>query len=86
MDEMNVQPVDLGHVLRQGLEFRFDFPPVIFGRPIARERLNRGKLHALRLVGDGFAIRPAGRSDAFAQIDQGFLGNAHAERPKSFAC
>ena len=80
MDEMNVEPIDLGNVLRQGVEFRFDFAPVIFGLPIARERFTRRELDALRLVRNGFAIRPAGRSDAFAQIDQGFFGNADTER------
>ena len=26
---MNVQPIDLGNELRQGVQFRLDFPPVI---------------------------------------------------------
>jgi hypothetical protein len=40
MDEVNVESVDLGQELRQGVEFRFDLAPVIFARPIAGERLS----------------------------------------------
>jgi hypothetical protein len=86
VNEMNIELVDLRHELRQGIELRFDLAPVIFARPVARERLHCGELNALRLVRDGFAVGPTGRSDSFAQIDQGFLGNADAERPNSFVC
>ena len=76
MDEVNVEPVDLGQELRQGVEFRLDLAPVVFARPIAGERLRCRELHALRLVRHGFALGPAGRVDSPAQIDQPFVRKA----------
>ena len=49
VNEVNVQPIDLGDELRQGVQFRLALAPVVFRRPIARELLNRRELHALRL-------------------------------------
>jgi len=37
VDEMNVEPVDLGDELRQRVEPRLDLPPVVAGLPILRE-------------------------------------------------
>lgn len=53
MDEKNVEPVDLGHELRKGVEFSFAFAPVVFRSPVLDERLELGQLRALRPVGDG---------------------------------
>ena len=53
VNEMNVDPIDLGHELRQGVQLRLALAPVVIGRPIAREFLHRRELHALRLIGDG---------------------------------
>src|SRR5439155_4573509 len=41
---MNVQSIDLGDELRQGVHFCLDLAPVILCRPIARERLDRREL------------------------------------------
>ena len=49
VNEMNVQSIDLGDELRQGVQFRLALAPVVVCRPIAREFLNRRELHALRL-------------------------------------
>ena len=49
VNEVNVQPIDLGDELRQGVQPRLALAPVVFRRPIARELLNRRELHALRL-------------------------------------
>src|ERR1700742_321144 len=68
MNEMNVETVNLGDELRQGAEPRFDFPPVVIRPPVPRELLDGRQLHALGLVGNRFAIRPARREYAFAQI------------------
>src|SRR5882672_478075 len=65
---MNVQPVDLGDEIRQGVESRLDLAPVVLRRPIAREFLGRRKLHALRCIGDRFPFGPSSRADALAQI------------------
>ena len=48
VNEMNVEPVDLGDELRQGVQLRLDLPPVVVRLPIARELLNGRELDALR--------------------------------------
>ncbi len=48
MDEMNVEPIDLGDELRQGVQPRLALAPVVICRPIVRELLSRRELHALR--------------------------------------
>ena len=47
MDEVDVQPVDLGCELRQRIQSRLTPAPVVFVLPVARELLNRRQLHAL---------------------------------------
>jgi len=49
---MNVQPVDLGDELRERVQFRLAFAPIVIGPPITREVLSRRELHALRCIGD----------------------------------
>ena len=39
VDEVNVEPVDLGDELRQGVQLRLALAPVVVRRPIARELL-----------------------------------------------
>ena len=68
VNEMNVQSIDLGDELRQGVQFRLDLAPVVLCRPIARERLNRRELHALRCIRDRFPFRPLCCVDAPAQF------------------
>ena len=80
VDEVNVQPVDLGDEIRQGIEARLDLAPVVLRRPIARERLHGRELHALRCVGDRFAFGPDGRLDAPAQLPELGFRNIDAKR------
>ncbi len=80
VNEMNVQPVDLGDELRQGVQPRFARAPVILGCPVARERLNRRELHALRCIVDGFPLGPLRRVDAVMQIGELGFRNVHTER------
>ena len=56
VNEMNVEPVDLGDELRQGVELRLALAPVVIGRPIARELLHRRELHALRFIRRPFPV------------------------------
>ena len=78
MDEVNVQPVDFGDELRQGVEFCLDLAPVILCRPIARERLGRIELHSLGCIRDRFPLGPTGRGDASSQIDKRLFRNVDA--------
>jgi hypothetical protein len=68
MNEMNVQPVDLGQELRMGVQPRLRLPPVVLRRPVTGELLHRRQLHALRLIGDGLPVGPAHRRDALPQV------------------
>src|SRR5262249_36489670 len=60
VNEVDVQPVDLGDELRQGVQCRLASAPVVPGRPVAREFLNHCERHALRLIRDG--LLPGARS------------------------
>ena len=58
VNEMNIQPIDFGDEIRQGVQLGLDLAPIILGRPIAGECLRRCQLHALGRIGNGFPIRP----------------------------
>jgi len=81
VNEMNVEPIDLGDELREGVQSRLALAPIVFGRPVARELLNRRELHALRRIRDRFPVRPPGHVDAPAQFGQlRIRNNAHLKR------
>ena len=48
VDEVDLHAVDLGRELRQRVQLRLGLAPVVLGRPVARERLKRRRLHTLR--------------------------------------
>src|SRR5688500_2229109 len=52
-------PFDLGDELRDGVKPRLALAPVVLGLPVARERLHRRQLHALRGIFDGLLLGPA---------------------------
>ena len=58
MDEVDVEPVDLSDEIRQRLQLRLAFAPIVFRSPVLHELLHRGELHALR-----WACRRRGRPD-----------------------
>ena len=47
MDEMDVEPVDVGDELVEHVQLRLASPPVVFCCPIVRQILDGGELHAL---------------------------------------
>jgi len=57
---MNVEPIDLGDEVRQGVQLRLAPAPVAFLPPILRELLDRLERHALRSIRDRFPFRPPG--------------------------
>ena len=79
VDEVDVQAVDLGHELRQGVQLLLDLAPVVIGGPVAREFLHRRQRHTLRFVRHGLALRPLGGLDATAQVVQSFVGHLDVE-------
>src|SRR6478735_8454592 len=80
VNEMNVQAIDRRDEVREGLESRLALAPIVFLRPVARERLNRRELYALRLICDGLLVGPARGRDARAQILQFRFGGLDLER------
>src|SRR5260221_1350653 len=76
---MNVEPVDLGDEIRQGLKFCLAFAPVIVCRPIFRESLCRCELHALGRVVDGFLFGPTSSLNPAAKVDQLCFGYVDME-------
>jgi hypothetical protein len=61
--EVDIQPVDLGDELGMSVQLRLAPAPVVVGRPIPRDRLHEGELHALRRIGDGFPLRESRRRE-----------------------
>ena len=79
VDEVDVEPVDLGGELGQGVELRLALAPVVVRRPVAREVLERRERHALRGVRDGLLLRPPRGLDAPAKIIQLCVGGVVGE-------
>src|ERR1700730_10349671 len=80
---MNVQSIDLGDELRQGVHFCFDLAPVILCRPISRERLDHRELYSLGCICNRFSFRPLCRVDAPAQFGEFGFRNIHMKRTNS---
>ena len=79
VNEVNVNPVDISHEMRQGLEPLLELAPVVLGPPIAGEGLNRRELHALG--GIRFPVGPPRRVDAAAQVGELLLRDVDGEGP-----
>src|ERR1700736_6109101 len=60
VNEMNIQPIDLGDELRHGVQSCLALAPVVFRAPIARERLSRRELYALGCICYRFPLWPSG--------------------------
>src|ERR1035438_9219489 len=86
VDEMNVQPVNLGREVRQGVQFRLTGAPVVLGPPVACELLYQLEPHALRVVGDRLAVSPRRCREPPTQIGDFLFWKFDTERPDfSFA-
>ena len=70
VNEMNVDPVDLGHEHWQRVESRLHLAPVVIGPPVADDLLEFPELIALRAICDGLLIGPSRFGDAPAEIDK----------------
>jgi hypothetical protein len=76
---MNVQPIDLGDEVRQGVELRLAVTPVIVRLPVARQLLHERERHALRVVRHRLPLRPPRRHDTSTQVLQGLVRNVDLE-------
>src|SRR5579864_2733357 len=77
---MNANTVDLGPVLREGVNASLKAAPVILVAPVSNERLGLLEGDALRPVADGFPLRPPRGSQPTLQIVQCRLRDMHLER------
>src|SRR5918994_6982032 len=75
VNKVDVDAVDPGYELRQGIELRFRLAPVVAGAPMLDERLELRELDALRLVSNRLLVGPPCRRDPAAEFDQRLLGN-----------
>ena len=74
VDEVDVEAVDLGQELREGVQPRLEPAEVVVGRPVAHELLHRRERDALRQVGDGLLLGPARRLEPPAEVVDVALG------------
>src|SRR4029077_9593219 len=58
VNEMNANPIDLGPVLREGVDASLKAAPVILVAPVGDKRLSLPEGDTLRPVADGFPLRP----------------------------
>src|SRR5204863_8802747 len=77
---MNVQSIDLGDELREGIQSGLALAPVIFRSPVVREPLDRRELYSLGCICNRFSFRPLCRVDAPAQIGKLRVRKIHAKR------
>ncbi len=73
VNEMNVEPINRGDELRQGVQPRFHLAPVVIGRPIVRELLHRRELDALSRITDRLPLRPFSRDDPPTEVCKSLL-------------
>src|SRR5687768_15899514 len=84
VDEVDVEPVDRRHEVRQCVEPRLASTPFVVGRPIAGGLLHEVKRHALGVVGDSLSFGPLGGKNAPAEIVELRLRDVDAEWGNGF--
>src|SRR5712672_708617 len=85
VNEMNVQPIDLGDEMRQGVQSCLALAPFVVRAPIARECLTGRELYALRCVRDRFPFRPLCRVYTPAQFGKFCFRKIHI-KPTNCIC
>jgi hypothetical protein len=81
VNEVNGQPIDLGHEVRQGVQFLLAPVPVVVRRPVVGELLDHRERHTLRMICDGLLVGPARRRDPAAQAGKFLFRDVDVERP-----
>ena len=80
VNEMDVEAIDLGDEVRQGLQLLLALAPVVLFRPVAREGLHRRESWALRVILDGLPLGEARGGDTRPQVLEVRLGRLDRER------
>src|SRR5262245_59970185 len=68
MNAVNVEPVNLGLEIGNGIQPRFNLPPVIWGAPMLQDLLDGLQGNALRKVGNSLLVRQARDGEALFEI------------------
>jgi hypothetical protein len=76
---VELDPVDGGPELGQGVQLGLGLAPVVVAGPVAGQGLQGGQLHPLGAVGDQLPGGPTGRGDAPPQLLQRLVGNIDLE-------
>ena len=80
VNEVDVEPIDRGDELRQGVQPRLHLSPVVIGRPIVRELLHGRELDALRRISDRLPLGPLGRDDPPTEVNECLFWNLDVKR------
>ena len=86
MNEMDVEPVDLRDEVRQRVQLRLAFAPVVVRRPVACRVLHQLQRHTLRVVAHCLSLGPPCRTYAPAHVVERLLRKTDAERTNSRVC
>src|SRR5688572_4171483 len=81
MDEVDVEPVDLGDEIGQRVQSGLARAPVIGACPIMGEGLASSELDALRPIVDRLAFRPSGGVDTALEVRKFLVGRMILKRP-----
>ena len=79
VDEMDLEPVDLGLELRQRVQPRLDLAPIVLVGPVAGEGVDRRRLDALRRLRDELPAGPLRRGKAAPQLGELLVANLDPE-------
>ncbi len=85
VNEVDVDAVDVGDELRQGIQLRLGLAPVVVRAPITHQLLEFCELYALRPIIDRLSVGPSRGRDASAQVEEGRFRNVDRERPDRVA-
>jgi hypothetical protein len=80
VEEVDVQPIDLGPELRDRVQPGLGGAPVVARAPVVAELLDVGERDALGPVVDGLLLRPASAVEPIVQIGKLRLADLDAER------
>ena len=80
VNEVNVEPVDLGHELGEGIQVRLAGAPVVVRHPVVRELLDHGERDALGVIRDGLLLGPVRGRDPSTKFVQRFIRDVDLER------
>ena len=81
VDEVDVEAVDLGDEMREGLQSGLALAPVVLLGPVTGECLHRRELGPCRGIVDGFLLGPARGHDSRTQVIEIRFAGLDRERP-----